>query len=567
MTVVEQIKERLPITEVLGSYITLTASGTQYKARCPFHNEKTASFYISPDRGTFYCFGCGAKGDIFTFVERFEGLDFKGALRLLAERAGISLVGTNEQADEKDELYAILDKAARLYQETLPHYPEAVDYLKQRGVIQKTINEFRIGYAPDEWRYLTSRLNPKEILAAEKAGLIQKTPKGYYDRFRGRIMFPLFDGGGRIIAFSGRMFPDRTDVSAPKYINSPETAIFRKSRVLYGFNRAKEGVRKHNFSILVEGQFDLVLSHQAGFTNTIATSGTAVSAEAAADQFSNLSVLARLSPNIILAFDGDTAGIKARTRAALVALSLGMQPKVVTLPATEDPASLLADGVAAVWKDILKRAEHVISAETKRIVESGQSAHTVALRLREQVFPLLARISSHIERQAHIGVIAHILNMQQTVVAQDFDAYVRSQQNSVENEQSFEEQVATRAPLTPYERLTLLLRHFPEDEMLSLENEIRSIAFEGETFVPPIISNDRQTELDFLAEREFAALDTASKKEIAQELLGYVRQQFYNELHTQASRDLRDAEAIGNQEHVVIALERLKKIHQIRGQQ
>lgn len=236
-TVFETIKDRLPITEVLSSYITVVQSGSQYKAKCPFHNERTASFNISPERGLYYCFGCGAKGDIFTFVEQFEGLDKKGALKLLAERAGVELTNSFIPETNVDGIYNILEKATVLYQDILSKTPNSTQYLIKRGLTKETIESFRIGYAPDEWRTIESSCkNQEEKTFANKAGLTKQTEGlpaqagKVYDRFRKRIMFPLTDSSGRVIGFSGRSFPE--DENSPKYLNSPETEVFQKSKTL-----------------------------------------------------------------------------------------------------------------------------------------------------------------------------------------------------------------------------------------------------------------------------------------------------------------------------------------------
>ncbi len=211
---VQQIKERLSIEEVVSSYLKLERAGSNLKARCPFHNEKTASFFLSPDRGSYYCFGCGASGDIFSFVEEFEGLDFKGALKMLADRAGVEL-GTytkeaREKESEKDRLLQAMDTATLHYIDKLLGNKEALQYLKSRGLEEKSIKEFRVGFAKDDWRDLYDFLKQKGFSDAEieKAGLAKRSEKGYYDRFRGRIMFPIADSSGRVIAFSGSLFVD-----------------------------------------------------------------------------------------------------------------------------------------------------------------------------------------------------------------------------------------------------------------------------------------------------------------------------------------------------------------------
>jgi DNA primase len=283
---VNQIKERLTIEEVVSSYIPLVKVGNTLKAKCPFHNEKTPSFFVSNERNSYYCFGCGKGGDIFNFVEEFEGLDFKGALKLLADKANVSLSDfVNENHDEKEELYAVMEEATKYFENNLNHNKTALDYIKGRGLLDETIKNFRIGFANDAWRDLVNFLTKKNFKyeTLEKAGLIKRkdeNDKNYdkaYDRFRNRVMFPIMDSSSRVIAFSGRYLGK--DEKIAKYLNSPETPIFNKGNVLYGLNFAKEFIRRNNFSILVEGQMDLILSHQINFRNTIATSGTAFSGE------------------------------------------------------------------------------------------------------------------------------------------------------------------------------------------------------------------------------------------------------------------------------------------------
>ncbi|HQO70878.1 MAG TPA: DNA primase [Candidatus Paceibacterota bacterium] len=287
---VQKIKERLSIVDVVSSYISLEKAGKNYKAKCPFHNEKTPSFFVSPDRGTYYCFGCNAKGDIFSFVEKFEGTDFLGALKILADRAGVDLEEYKNKNKDKTELYyEIMEEATIFFEDNLKAKLEARSYLLSRGLNDQSIEKFRIGFAPDSWSSLINHLKKKDFKTEDilAVGLIKKkdTPDQtqkedhYYDRFRSRIMFPISDSAGRIIAFSGRIFGQSEDskdgIVNAKYLNSPETPLFNKSSVLFGLDKAKSSIRNLGYSIVVEGQMDLILSHQSGFTNTVAVSGTA----------------------------------------------------------------------------------------------------------------------------------------------------------------------------------------------------------------------------------------------------------------------------------------------------
>jgi DNA primase len=423
-TVIEQIKDRLPIAEVLAGYITLIPAGSAFKARCPFHNEKTPSFSVSPGSGFYYCFGCGEKGDIFSFVQKFEGLDFKGALKVLADRAGVALVYEKKEPGAGPDEYEFLDTLTKKYEASLATHSAAQKYLAERGLTPETISAFRIGYVPDEWQFVASGIEKSDIKVATDMGIIKEVSKDgasrLYDRFRSRIMFPLCDSSRRVIAFSGRIFPNSD--AGPKYLNSPETSLFHKSKVLYGFDKAKGAIKKHGFSILVEGQVDMVLSHQYGFRNTVATSGTAVSMESAKDPFSHLAIISRLSPNIILAFDGDEAGIKAQSRAALVAYSLGMNPKVLTLPEDTDPADFLTTHGAESWKELLKNSQTYIAAALARIPISS-SASALPRLLAIEVFPALVLVRSQIEQSSYIQMIAKELSLRESAVQSDFENF------------------------------------------------------------------------------------------------------------------------------------------------
>jgi len=320
---VEKIKERLGIAEVVGGYLKLEKAGKNLRARCPFHNEKTPSFFVSPDRGSYYCFGCGAKGDIFSFVEQFEGLDFKGALKLLADRAGVKLEydrgSFSDGKSEREKIFQILEEATGYFETNLKSNDEARNYLQKRGVAEKTCVVFRLGYAPDEWRSLLTHLKNKKFTESdlEKAGLIKKNETGsnYYDRFRGRIIFPIADSAGRIVGFSGRILKGKPEDA--KYLNSPETELFAKSRILYGLDKAKAEIRRRDFAVLVEGQMDLLMSHQAGVANAVASSGTALTDE-------HINLLKRFSNRLLLVFDPDEAGFKAALRGAGLALTRGL---------------------------------------------------------------------------------------------------------------------------------------------------------------------------------------------------------------------------------------------------
>lgn len=415
---VQQIKERLSIIDVVASYVPVEKTGMNARAKCPFHNEKTPSFFLSPERGTYYCFGCGMKGDIFSFVQEFEGLDFKGALKLLAERAGVVLTNDiGRPREDVDILYSCLSAATDFFETVYLSSNLARDYVTKRGVTEKTRAKFRIGAAPLEWRALYDHLAQKGFSDTdiERAGLIKKTDKGQYDRFRGRLMFPMMDSSGRVIAFSGRILVD--DGASAKYVNSPETVLFTKGSVLFGFDKAKEFIRKKDYAILVEGQFDLVLAHQHGFENTVATSGTAVSESILTEGHqTHFTTLKRLSNNLVIAFDGDKAGQVATIRAAKIALSLGMDVKTIRLPEGKDPADTLEEDIA-LWRKLLTEKKHVIESVTDRLWEVEIEERKKLVLLSEAVFPLVALVKSPVEQAFFIKYIARRVGLNEETIA------------------------------------------------------------------------------------------------------------------------------------------------------
>ncbi len=433
-TSVEQIKERLSIVDVVSSYLKLEKAGANYKAVCPFHNEKSPSFFVSPSRNSYYCFGCGAKGDIFSFVEQFEGLDFKGALLVLAKRAGVELEpyrGTDpKERNAKDRLYELMEHATQFYEKQFVSDDEAKAYIEGRGVTKETALQFRIGYAPAGWRTLSDALRgagftEAEIIASGLAKHPDDKPQGeIYDRFRDRVMFPIADSGARIIAFSGRLLHDDGSGAQGKYINSPETPIFKKGSVLYGLDKAKFEIRKRDGAILVEGQMDLVLSHQAGFTNTVASSGTALGDSLTTDSghgaLTSLGQVHALTKNLIIAFDADKAGMKAAGRAEKIALSLGMQVKVAKLPKEMDPADVIRKEGAAEWKKVIDGASHIVSFYLSVLAEHKDlSEHARMRAVRDTILPYIAMMPSAIERVHFIREIQVKTGIPEDALAED----------------------------------------------------------------------------------------------------------------------------------------------------
>ncbi len=415
MTPVEQIKNKLSINDVVGSYIKVERAGANFKARCPFHNEKTPSFFISPERGSYYCFGCGAKGDIFSFVQQFEGLDFVGALRVLADRAGVTLhrrdagVESRERS-AREKLYVAHEYATLFYQRQLANRSEALEYLKKRGLTEATIKEWRLGYAPVEWRTLYDYLKSKNFSDAEieMAGFAKKSEKsaGFYDRFRGRVMFPIFDAAGRVIAFSGRQH--ESDGTEAKYLNSPETPLFQKSHVLYGWHKARLSIRQKGQVVLVEGQMDLLACHQAGLVNTVATSGTALTID-------HITLMKRLADKLVICYDADTAGQNAAAKGFGLALAAGLEVTVATLPAGKDPAELASESPEKLVT-FINAARHILDVELERILVEHPSVRERDRAIEKTLLPLIALLESPTNQSRYVTEIAHKASLKEQVL-------------------------------------------------------------------------------------------------------------------------------------------------------
>ncbi len=434
-TSVEKIKERLNIVDLLGTYLKLDKAGKNMKACCPFHHEKTPSFFVSAERDSYYCFGCGAKGDIFTFVQEFEGLDFFGALKLLAERTGVTLDrGNFEQKNDKEAIFNCLEAATQFFEANLQAQagvPKgALKYLEERGLTEKTIKDWRIGFVADDWRMLYEYLTNRKFsdTQIEQAGLIKKSEKGsgFYDRFRGRIMFPIRDSASRVVGFTGRILPaydthstsSGQAVEVAKYLNSPETAVFNKSKILFGFDLAKLAIRKFDYSVIVEGQMDIIMCHQAGFQNVVATSGTALTPE-------HLTLLRRISNKVIMAFDADKAGLNAATKAWQLALSLGMEVKIAGITDGKDPADLILSpgGLPGQgkekFKEALKNSMHIVDFYLAKILAEKLDERKMGQAVREQILPFIALVESNIEKAHWVKKISEQARIDEKAIWDD----------------------------------------------------------------------------------------------------------------------------------------------------
>ncbi len=410
---VDEIKNRLDIAEVISGYIKLKKAGKDYKALCPFHSEKTPSFSVSPSKQIWHCFGCNTGGDMFSFVMQMEGVEFADALRILAQKAGVTLKKQDPQLrSQRSKLYEICQEAAEFFKENLKKSKAVQDYLKKRGISSKSIKEFRIGYASDSWNSLYNHLTNlgHKVEDIEKAGLIikkQSTPRTYYDRFRKRIMFPICDISGQVIGFTGRIF--RGDESTAKYINSPETLIFNKSQILYGLDKAKIDIRKKDQCILAEGQIDILMSHQAGVKNSIAASGTALTPD-------HLRIIKRYTDNLLLAFDTDMAGEEATKKSIGLAQRAEFNIKIIILSKAKDPADIIKESPKS-WEKAIKEAKPIMEFYFENVFSKYDPEKLDdKRRIAKELLPPIKRIANEVERAYWLQILASKLNVQEKLL-------------------------------------------------------------------------------------------------------------------------------------------------------
>ena len=354
---IEQVRNASDIVDVIGSYLKLKKAGTNFIGLCPFHNEKTPSFNVSPSRQIFHCFGCHKGGDVFSFLREFESLNFVEAVQRLAERASIPIEfemtpGQREEHSDKETLRTLHEHAAKRWETTLANDARAQsarDYLARRSISDEAVKRFRIGFAPDEWsdtmNWAKSKKYDPELL--EKGGLAIAGDKGHYDRFRGRLIFPICDEQGRVIGFSGRVLS--AEQKGGKYINSPETPIFSKRRVIYGLDKAKRPILNAKSAIVCEGQLDTIACHLSGIENTVAPQGTALTADHAR-------ILKRYAEEIVLCFDSDTAGQQAALRSLDDLLATGLSIRVAVIPEPYDPDSFIRENGANAFRRLIADA-------------------------------------------------------------------------------------------------------------------------------------------------------------------------------------------------------------------
>ncbi|HEX8974296.1 MAG TPA: DNA primase [Patescibacteria group bacterium] len=414
---VEEIKSRLNIVDVVGEYVRLTKAGSHWKGLCPFHHEKSPSFMVNEEKQIFHCFGCAKGGDVFTFVQEIESMEFREVLKMLAEKAGVQLEQyQSKESGSKKRVLEALELATKFYETQLwkgMGKEKILGYLNGRGINDDSIRQFRLGYAPNGWDNISKFLLERGFTMEEisQTGLLVKKENGSgsYDRFRDRIMFPIQDIMGSVIGYSARVVPG-ADESQAKYINTPETLVYHKSKALYGISHAKNEIKQKNYVLLVEGNMDVIASHQAGLRNTVAVSGTALTSD-------QITILKRYTENMAMLFDMDSAGQLAAQKSADLCFENGMQVKIVTLSEGKDAADVVQKDpqklVAAVESSVSAMDFFFQAILKKYDKTSAQGKQQIA----REVLSHVSHAASPIEKAHWVKKLAHELDVEEKVIA------------------------------------------------------------------------------------------------------------------------------------------------------
>jgi len=429
---VEEIRSRLSIEEVVGNYVQLKKAGRNLKGLCPFHQEKSPSFIVSPDKGMAYCFGCRKGGDIFTFIQEVENVDFSGALHILAEKAGVQLVKQSSpvKKEEKETILSLIQEAQLFFRQQLERSPEAKQYLETRGYGLTEQQKMGLGYAPDSFHELADHLNKlgysnKDLLNAGLASQKNVGDSHVYDRFRHRIMFPIHDPQGKLVAFGGRTLS--SDSEAAKYLNSPETDYYHKGNTLFCFHLAKKSMKDEDRAVVVEGYFDAMTAHLKGYTNTVASLGTALTAQ-------QVALIGRFTKNLLFAFDADASGQSAASRSIEIAQSMGYNVSIIRIPSGKDPDEALRS-VPAEWEKAIHTALPAMDYEFQKAFAATDSATLAGKKkVLDQLLPIIQRIPQKTEQEFYLKKLSFELEISLRSLLADFQRVSRSQLRKPEEE-------------------------------------------------------------------------------------------------------------------------------------
>jgi len=460
MSAIDEVKQRTDIVEVVSQYASLTKSGRTFRALCPFHSEKHPSFFVYPDQQSWHCFGaCNAGGDVFSFIMKKQGIDFGDALRLLAQRAGVTLssrFGQDAGRDERERLYQMNEAAARYFHDLLLSSSDgekARNYVASRGFSSKTITDFQLGFSPNSWEALKQHLMERGYTESEllAVGLVVEAETGKtHDRFRNKLMFPIHDLRGRIVGFGARVLDD----SLPKYINSPQTPVFDKSSSLYSINLAGAAIRQQDMAVIVEGYMDVITAHQGGFNNVVASMGTSVTEK-------QVGTLKRLTKNMALALDADAAGEEAMLRGVGYENILDAEVKVIILPKGKDPDDVIKQD-AKIWQHLLAEAlpivDYTFNMDTADLDLTTPKGKALA---RDRLLPIIAGIKDTVRQSHYITKLSKLTETSERRIEAEIAKY-KADRRATEPRRVAVAQPQRSVPLSPEEYCLVLLLQYPE---------------------------------------------------------------------------------------------------------
>jgi len=603
----DEIKSRLDIVDVIRDYIQLKPAGVNFRAICPFHREKSPSFVVSPEKQIWHCFGCGKGGDVISFVKEIEGLSFVEALRTLAPRAGVILKKENPAlTSQRNRLLDAMSLAVEYYHRMLLDSPlaeEARDYLVKRGLTEKTIEDWQIGFSPDSWDDLMNLLKQKNFKENEifLAGLAIKKENSnrFYNRFRNRLMFPINDANADPVAFTARVLPSReAEEKMGKYINSPQTQLYDKSKILFGLDKAKMTIKAEDLAILVEGQMDVITAHQHGYKNVVASSGTALTQE-------QLLLLKRYSQNIALAFDMDSAGQMAADRGIREAMNQEMNIKVIEVPDGKDPDECIKNN-PKTWEEAVQKAKPMMQYFFDKVLTGLKLDKVEDKRLAaKKLLPIIAKIENIIEKEHWLKELGTKINVGENYLREALSVTKATESRNYNQPKPLPQapirEVKTRAEILTESLLALLLKfpiylnytadHLPLERvegdanmavyknLLIYYNNLNSNgadlasffdyfnfrawleeqagALETEEASPLLLALDR---LAILSDRDYYNLDTESAKAELLKIVIPLKKNFLSRALQETERALAQAEQERDQEKIKLLMLDLKAI-------
>lgn len=563
MDAVQDVKSRLDVADIVGEYVQLKPAGSgSFRGLCPFHQEKTPSFYVNRPRQSWHCFGCDQGGDIISFVQRMEGMEFPEALALLAEKAGVALPKFDVKASsERKRMFEVNDLAARFFRSTLNSDPSAEvarAYIKKRELDDLTCDLWRLGYAPDSWDALTKTLISHDVTDAElvSAGLALKSDRGgVYDRFRGRLMFPIADVHGNVVGFTGRILTD--DKKEAKYVNTPETLVYKKSAVLFGLDKAKGDIKRQDLAVICEGNMDVIGSHQFNIANVVCSSGTALTNE-------QLNLLKRFTMNLAIAFDADAAGNAATIRGLDLARQLDFNVKIITLPpeAGKDPDD-------AVRKDpeLWRKAIHDAAPVVEWLYRNAFKGHDLTKpeekkNIAAAILPEIKRIANPVERDGWITRLAKDLGVSEDALR---DAIRQTRSTSAPG-------AAPRTPAAPaavqagdqYVPPKTRERDIEERILAAcqLKPELRALADSLllDYHLPTTPDIELSNFLAILADREFQDQSLNALRQEVERDCATLRGSQLSTTRTRLEQEMRDAERTGDSARISELLSQFSKL-------